>query len=98
MQRELRERKKNEEEQREGEAWTCLQVELNFFHEREARVVDFLCFLRQKRARVALEPTTGAGNEKPRTLRKSKGGCALSRYPPLAVFPCHISLRCPHVI
>ena len=32
-----------------GEA--CLQAELKFFHEREARAVDFLGFLRQKRAR-----------------------------------------------
>ena len=31
--------------------WTCLQVELKFFHEREAQAVEFLCFLRQKRAR-----------------------------------------------
>ena len=32
--------------------WTCIQVELKFFfYERKARVVDFLCFLRQKRAR-----------------------------------------------
>ena len=29
-------------------AQTRLQVELNFFHQREARAVDFLCFLRQK--------------------------------------------------
>ena len=44
---------------------TCLQVELNIFHEREARAVDFLCFLRQKRARER------DGNERRRTLRKS---------------------------
>ena len=31
--------------------YTCLQVELKFFHEREVRALDFLCFLRQKRAR-----------------------------------------------
>ena len=31
MRRELRKRKKNEEGQREREAWTCLQVELKFF-------------------------------------------------------------------
>ena len=30
---------------------TCLQVELKFFHEHEAQGVDFLCFLRRKRAR-----------------------------------------------
>ena len=30
---------------------TCLQVELKFFHYREERAVDFLCFLQQKRAR-----------------------------------------------
>ena len=30
---------------------TCLQVQLKFFHEREARALDFLCFPRQKRAR-----------------------------------------------
>ena len=33
---------------------TCLQVELIVFHEREARAVDFLCFLRQERARARL--------------------------------------------
>ena len=27
-----------------GVPLTCLQVELNFFHEHEARAVDFLCF------------------------------------------------------
>ena len=30
---------------------TCLQVELKFFHEHKAQGVDFLCFLRRKRAR-----------------------------------------------
>lgn len=39
-----------------------------FFHEREGRVVDFLCFLRQNRVRE-LGPTTGTGNERRRTLR-----------------------------
>ena len=34
---------------RDGEV--CLQAELKFFHEREARAVDFLWFLRQKQAR-----------------------------------------------
>ena len=34
-----------------GTNYTSLQVELNFVHEREARALDFLCFLRQKRAR-----------------------------------------------
>ena len=39
----------------------CLQVELNFFHEREAWEVDFLSFLRQKRAREReLVPRAGA--------------------------------------
>ena len=43
-----------------------------FFYEREEREVDFCCcccFLRQKVAREG--PTTGTGNEKRRTLRKS---------------------------
>ena len=32
---------------------TCLRVDLKFFHQREARAyVTFLCFLRQKRARI----------------------------------------------
>ena len=44
---------------------------LKFFHGREARVVDFLCFLRQKRTRER-ELTTGTGNEKRRTLRKTR--------------------------
>ena len=46
--------------------WTCLQVELNFFLEREAQV-DFLCFLRQKESE-----RLGTGNEKQRTLKKSR--------------------------
>ena len=44
----------------------------NFFTSTSGR---FLCFLRQKRARerelLVLGPTTGTGNEKRRTLRKS---------------------------
>ena len=38
---------------------------VQFFHEREARAVEFLCFLRQKGARER------DGNERRRTLRKS---------------------------
>ena len=52
---------------------TCLQVELKFFHKREAQGVDFFMFSAEKaseRAR-ALGPTTGTHEEKRRTLRKS---------------------------
>ena len=54
--------------------FAIIEVELNFFHEREVRALVFLCFLRQKSARerkLALRATTGTGNEKRRTLRKS---------------------------
>ena len=46
-----------------------------FLYEREARAVDFFMFSAEKtseRASFALGPTTGTGNEKQRTLRKSK--------------------------
>ena len=50
---------------------TCLQVELKHF----ASGRFFFCFLRQKRARersFTLGPTTGTGNEKRKTQRKSR--------------------------
>ena len=41
------------------------------FLEREAQDRSSLCFRRQSERRRELEPTTGTGNEKRRTLRKS---------------------------
>ena len=56
-------------------AWTCPQVEVKFFHEREV----FFLFSAAKAseragARAALGPTTGTGNKKRRTSRKSTRG------------------------
>ena len=50
------------------------------------RTVDFLCFLRQKRT-TELGPTTGTGNEKRRTLKKSGNKWAFE--------PWGHSLTCP---
>ena len=54
---------------------TCLEIELKFFHEGEARTVDFFMFSAAKRESesesFALGPTAGTGNDKRRTLRKS---------------------------
>ena len=33
--------------------WTCLQVELKFFHQREVRAVDFLMFSAAKASEKA---------------------------------------------
>ena len=55
------------------------QVELKFFHEREARAVDFLWFLRQKRAR---EPRTWKWEAKDgRSLLRAMKGVNLSSCP-----------------
>ena len=55
-----------------------IQVELKFFHEREARAVDvFYVFCgksERKSESFALGPTTGTENDKRRTLRKSITG------------------------
>ena len=47
---------------------TCRQA---VFLEREAQDRNSLCFRRQSERGRELEPTTGTGNEKQRTLRKS---------------------------
>ena len=44
----------------------------NFFHGREAGAVDFFIFAAKARRERELGPTTETGNEKRRTLRKSR--------------------------
>ena len=55
--------------------WTCLQFELNFFLEREAQV-EFLCFLPQRASE-----RLGTGNEKRRTLKKSRSSAPYTPIP-----------------
>ena len=67
-----------------GVAQTCLQVELKFFHERETLAVDFYvsCGKSERQSEsFALGPTTGTGNEKRRTFRKSRTSTECSRVP-----------------
>ena len=65
-----------------------VEVELKFFHEGEARTIDFFMFSAAKRESesFALGPTTGTGNEKRRTLRKS----SLYREYQLACLHCRL--------
>ena len=69
-----------------------------FSQARRERVVDFLCFLRQKQAREReLGPTTGTGNEKRRTLRENSSGkrtrpISLLKYSHLQIFEQEIEI------